>query len=146
MSRVHKVSGQKDRLCPIKILILTFLFSWLSFFIHKSLSDFYLYSYSWQKGDSLKFLLIATSKIVKSFQTFPDISTGIGRWYQSDHKYIGLSAVTTGYYQTTMDQGAFMDKIVKRRKGPSQSTTSQNTQKRKCQKILLFRHFFKETD
>ncbi len=30
--------------------------------------------------------------------------------------------------------------------GPSQSTTSQNTQKRKCQKILLFRHFFKETD
>ena len=33
--------------------------------------------------------------------------------------HIGLSAVTTGYYQTTMDQGAFMDKIVKRRKGPS---------------------------
>ena len=93
------------------------------------------------EGDSLKSLLIAASKIVKSFQTFPDISTGIGRWYQSDHKYIGLSAVTTGYYQTTMDQGAFMDKIVKRRKGPSQ-----NTQKRKCQKILLFRHFFKETD
>ena len=65
------------------------------------------------EGDSLKFLLITASKIVKSFQTFPDISTGIGRWYQSDHKYIGLSAVTTGYYQTTMDQGAFMDKIVK---------------------------------
>ncbi|MCG4962376.1 hypothetical protein, partial [Odoribacter splanchnicus] len=65
------------------------------------------------EGDSLKSLLIAASKIVKSFQTFPDISTGIGRWYQSDHKYIGLSAVTTGYYQTTMDQGAFMDKIVK---------------------------------
>ena len=65
------------------------------------------------EGDSLKSLLIAASKIAKSFQTFPDISTGIGRWYQSDHKYIGLSAVTTGYYQTTMDQGAFMDKIVK---------------------------------
>ena len=94
----------------------------------------------------MKFLLITASKIVKSFQTFPDISTGIGRWHQSDHKHIGLSAVTTGYYQTTMDQGAFMDKIVKRRKGPSQSTTSQNTQKRKCQKILIFRHFFKETD
>ena len=93
------------------------------------------------EGDSLKSLLIAASKIVKSFQTFPDISTGIGRWYQSDHKYIGLSAATAGYYQTTMDQGAFMDKIVKRRKGPSQ-----NTQKRKCQKILIFRHFFKETD
>ena len=93
------------------------------------------------EGDSLKSLLIAASKIVKSFQTFPDISTGIGRWYQSDHKYIGLSAATAGYYQTTMDQGAFMDKIVKRRKGPSQ-----NTQKRKCQKILFFRHFFKETD
>ena len=30
--RVHKVSGQKDRLCPIKIRILTFLFSWFSFF------------------------------------------------------------------------------------------------------------------
>ena len=98
------------------------------------------------EGDSLKSLLIAASKIVKSFQTFPDISTGIGRWYQSDHKYIGLSAATAGYYQTTMDQGAFMDKIVKRRKGPSQSITSQNTQKRKCQKILIFRHFFKETD
>lgn len=98
------------------------------------------------EGDSLKSLLIAASKIAKSFQTFPDISTGIGRWYQSDHKYIGLSAVTTGYYQTTMDQGAFMDKIVKRRKGPSQSITSRSTQKRKCQKILLFRHFFKETD
>ena len=98
------------------------------------------------EGDSLKSLLIAASKIVKSFQTFPDISTGIGRWYQSDHKYIGLSAATAGYYQTTMDQGAFMDKIVKRRKGPSQSTTSQNTQKRKCQKILIFRHFCKETD
>ena len=93
------------------------------------------------EGDSLKSLLIAASKIVKSFQTFPDISTGIGRWYQSDHKYIGLSAATAGYYQTTMDQGAFMDKIVKRRKGPSQ-----NTQKRKCQKILFFRHFCKETD
>jgi len=65
------------------------------------------------EGDSLKSLLIAASKIVKSFQTFPDISTGIGRWYQSDHKYIGLSAATAGYYQTTMDQGAFMDKIVK---------------------------------
>ena len=98
------------------------------------------------EGDSWKFLLIAASKIVKSFQTFPDISTGIGRWHQSDHKHIGLSAVTTGYYQTTMDQGAFMDKIVKRRKGPSQSTTSQNTQKRKCQKILFFRHFCKETN
>ena len=65
------------------------------------------------EGDSLKFLLITASKIAKSFQTFPDISTGIGRWNQSDHKHIGLSAVTTGYYQTTMDQGAFMDKIVK---------------------------------
>jgi len=31
------------------------------------------------EGDSLKSLLIAASKIVKSFQTFPDISTGIGR-------------------------------------------------------------------
>ena len=59
------------------------------------------------EGDSLKSLLIAASKIVKSFQTFPDISTGIGRWYQSDHKHIGLSAVTTGYYQTTIDQGTF---------------------------------------
>ena len=59
------------------------------------------------EGDSLKFLLITASKIVKSFQTFPDISTGIGRWYQSDHKHIGLSAVTTGYYQTTIDQGTF---------------------------------------
>ena len=55
----------------------------------------------------MKSLLIAASKIVKSFQTFPDISTGIGRWYQSDHKHIGLSAVTTGYYQTTIDQGTF---------------------------------------
>ncbi|RHA75956.1 hypothetical protein DW919_12720 [Odoribacter splanchnicus] len=66
------------------------------------------------EGDSLKSLLIAASKIVKSFQTFPDISTGIGRWYQSDHKHIGLSTAST--------------------------------QKRKCQKILFFRHFFKETD
>ena len=89
----------------------------------------------------MKSLLITASKIAKSFQTFPDISMGIGRWHQSDHKYSGLSAATTGYYQTTMDQGAFMDKIVKRRKGPSQ-----NTQKRKCQKILFFRHFCKETD
>ena len=98
------------------------------------------------EGDSLKSLLITASKIAKSFQTFPDISMGIGRWHQSDHKYSGLSAATTGYYQTTMDQGAFMDKIVKRRKGPSQSITSQNTQKRKCQKTLIFRHFCKETD
>ena len=141
MSRVHKVSGQKDWLCPIKILILTFLFSWLSFFIHNPLPDFYLYSYSWQKGDSLKFLLIATSKIVKSFQTFPDISTGIGRWHQSDHKHIGLSAVTTGYYQTTMDQGAFMDKIV-----IMTVRSAPEYPKRKCQKILLFWHFCKETD
>ena len=61
----------------------------------------------------MKSLLITASKIAKSFQTFPDISMGIGRWHQSDHKYSGLSAATTGYYQTTMDQGAFMDKIVK---------------------------------
>ena len=59
------------------------------------------------EGDSLKSLLITASKIVKIFQTFPDIPTCIGRWYQSDHKYIGLSAVTTGYYQTTIDQGTF---------------------------------------
>ena len=59
------------------------------------------------EGDSLKFLLITASKIAKSFQTFPDISTGIGRWYQSDHKYSGLSAATTGYNQTTIDQGTF---------------------------------------
>ena len=55
----------------------------------------------------MKSLLIAASKIVKSFQTFPDISTGIGRWYQSDHKYSGLSTTTVGYYQTTIDQGTF---------------------------------------
>ena len=55
----------------------------------------------------MKFLLITASKIAKSFQTFPDISTGIGRWYQSDHKYSGLSAATTGYNQTTIDQGTF---------------------------------------
>ena len=65
------------------------------------------------EGDSLKSLLIAASKIVKSFQTFPDISTGIGRWHQSDNKHIGLSTATAGYYQTTINQGAFMDKIVK---------------------------------
>ena len=81
------------------------------------------------EGDSLKFLLITASKIAKSFQTFPDISTGIGRWHQSDHKHIGLSAVTTGYYQTTMDQGAFTDKIVKRRKGPSQSTQKESAKR-----------------
>ena len=115
-------------------------------FYSQSFARFLLVFIFLAEGDSLKFLLITASKIVKSFQTFPDISTGIGRWYQSDHKYSGLSAATTGYYQTTMDQGAFMDKIVKRRKGPSQSTTSRSTQKRKCQKILLFRHFFKETD
>ena len=144
--RVHKVFGQKDRLCPIKIRILTFLFSWLSFFSFTILCQIFICIHIPGRRGFFEILLIAASKIVKSFQTFPDISTGIGRWYQSDHKYIGLSAVTTGYYQTTMDQGAFMDKIVKRRKGPSQSTTSQNTQKRKCQKILIFRHFFKETD
>ena len=96
------------------------------------------------EGDSLKSLLIAASKIAKSFQTFPDISTGIGRWYQSDHKYIGLSAVTTGYYQTTMDQGAFMDKIVKRRKGPSQSTTSQNPKKESAKRFYSSGTFLKK--
>ena len=93
------------------------------------------------EGDSLKSLLIAASKIAKSFQTFPDISTGIGRWHQSNHKYIGLSTTTVGYYQTTMDQGAFMDKIVK-----ITGRSVPEYPKRKCQKILLFRHFFKETD
>ena len=116
------------------------------FLASQSFARFLLVFIFLAEGDSLKFLLITASKIVKSFQTFPDISTGIGRWHQSNHKYIGLSTTTVGYYQTTMDQGAFMDKIVKRRKGPSQSTTSQNTQKRKCQKILFFRHFCKETD
>ncbi|MBV4277781.1 hypothetical protein KSZ57_20470, partial [Odoribacter splanchnicus] len=38
---------------------------------------------------------ITAAKIAKIFQTFPDISTGIGRWYQSDHKYSGLSAACT---------------------------------------------------
>ena len=93
------------------------------------------------EGDSLKFLLITASKIVKSFQTFPDISMGIGRWHQSDHKYSGLSAATTGYYQTTMDQGAFMDKIV-----IMTVRSAPEYPKRKCQKILLFWHFCKETD
>ena len=65
------------------------------------------------EGDSLKFLLITASNIMKIFQTFPDISTGIGRWHQSDNKHIGLSTATAGYYQTTINQGAFMDKIVK---------------------------------
>ena len=65
------------------------------------------------EGDSLKSLLITASNIMKIFQTFPDISTGIGRWHQSDHKHIGLSTATAGYYQTTINQGAFMDKIVK---------------------------------
>ena len=123
------------------------IFVFMAFiFYSQSFARFLLVFIFLEERDSLKFLLITASKIVKIFQTFPDIPTCIGRWYQSDHKHIGRSCVTTGYYQTTMDQGAFMDKIVKRRKGPSQSTTSQNTQKRKCQKILLFRHFFKETD
>ncbi|RGU71096.1 hypothetical protein DWW47_18685 [Odoribacter splanchnicus] len=65
------------------------------------------------EGDSLKSLLITASNIMKIFQTFPDISTGIGRWHQSDNKHIGLSTATAGYYQTTINQGAFMDKIVK---------------------------------
>ena len=118
------------------------IFVFMAFiFYSQSFARFLLVFIFLAEGDSLKFLLITASKIVKSFQTFPDISTGIGRWHQSNHKYIGLSTTTVGYYQTTMDQGAFMDKIVKRRKGPSQ-----NTQKRKCQKILFFRHFCKETD
>ncbi|WP_215658538.1 hypothetical protein, partial [Odoribacter splanchnicus] len=50
---------------------------------------------------------ITATKIAKIFQTFPDISTGIGRWHQSDHKHIGLSAATTGYNQTTMRKGSF---------------------------------------
>ena len=123
------------------------IFVFMAFiFYSQSFARFLLVFIFLAERDSLKFLLITASKIVKIFQTFPDIPTCIGRWYQSDHKHIGLSAATAGYYQTTMDQGAFMDKIVKRRKGPSQSITSQNTQKRKCQKILIFRHFFKETD
>ena len=89
----------------------------------------------------MKSLLITASKIAKSFQTFPDISMGIGRWHQSDHKYSGLSAATTGYYQTTMDQGAFMDKIV-----IMTVRSAPEYPKRKCQKILLFWHFCKETD
>ena len=93
------------------------------------------------EGDSLKSLLITASKIAKSFQTFPDISTGIGRWHQSNHKYIGLSTTTVGYYQTTMDQGAFMDKIV-----IMTVRSAPEYPKRKCQKILLFWHFCKETD
>ena len=44
---------------------------------------------------------------MKSFQTFPDISTGIGRGYPSDHKHIGLSTTTVGYYQTMMRKGSF---------------------------------------
>ena len=118
------------------------IFVFMAFiFYSQSFARFLLVFIFLAERDSLKFLLITASKIVKIFQTFPDIPTCIGRWYQSDHKHIGLSAATAGYYQTTMDQGAFMDKIVKRRKGPSQ-----NTQKRKCQKILFFRHFCKETD
>ncbi|NUN84943.1 hypothetical protein, partial [Odoribacter splanchnicus] len=72
---------------------------------------------------------ITATKIVKNFQTFPDISTGIGRWHQSDHKHIGLSTATAGYYQTTINQGAFMDKIVKRRKGPSWSIKKESAKR-----------------
>jgi len=81
------------------------------------------------EGDSLKSLLITASNIMKIFQTFPDISTGIGRWHQSDNKHIGLSTATAGYYQTTINQGAFMDKIVKRRKGPSWSIKKESAKR-----------------
>ena len=53
---------------------------------------------------------ITAAKIAKIFQTFPDISTGIGRWHQSDHKHIGLSAATTGYNQTTARKGPLLIK------------------------------------
>ena len=118
------------------------IFVFMAFiFYSQSFARFLLVFIFLAERDSLKFLLITASKIVKIFQTFPDIPTCIGRWYQSDHKHIGLSCVTTGYYQTTMDQGAFMDKIV-----IMTVRSAPEYPKRKCQKILLFRHFCKETD
>ena len=106
------------------------IFVFMAFiFYSQSFARFLLVFIFLAERDSLKFLLITASKIVKIFQTFPDIPTCIGRWYQSDHKHIGLSCVTTGYYQTTMDQGAFTDKIVKRRKGPSQSTQKESAKR-----------------
>ena len=118
------------------------IFVFMAFiFYSQSFARFLLVFIFLAERDSLKFLLITASKIVKIFQTFPDIPTCIGRWYQSDHKHIGLSCVTTGYYQTTMDQGAFMDKIV-----IMTVRSAPEYPKRKCQKILFFRHFFKETD
>ena len=95
------------------------------------------------EGDSLKSLLIAASKIAKSFKLFPIFPRASEDGTKVITNISVSPAVTTGYYQTTMDQGAFMDKIVKRRKGPSQVPRPQNTQ-RKCQKILLFRHFLKK--
>ena len=118
------------------------IFVFMAFiFYSQSFARFLLVFIFLAERDSLKFLLITASKIVKIFQTFPDIPTCIGRWYQSDHKHIGLSCVTTGYYQTTMDQGAFMDKIV-----IMTVRSAPEYPKRKCQKILLFWHFCKETD
>ena len=118
------------------------IFVFMAFiFYSQSFARFLLVFIFLAERDSLKFLLITASKIVKSFQTFPDISTGIGRGHPSDHKHIGLSAATTGYYQTTMDQGAFMDKIV-----IMTVRSAPEYPKRKCQKILLFWHFCKETD
>ena len=90
------------------------IFVFMAFiFYSQSFARFLLVFIFLAERDSLKFLLITASKIVKIFQTFPDIPTCIGRWYQSDNKHIGLSTATAVYYQTTINQGAFMDKIVK---------------------------------
>ena len=65
----------------------------------------------------------------------------IGALKDKNLSLIHISCVTTGYYQTTMDQGAFMDKIV-----IMTVRSAPEYPKRKCQKILLFWHFCKETD